>query len=111
MKPLLFDQNISPHLVTSLADLYPGSCHVEKVGLARSLDQTVWEYARQNGFIIVTKDAGFTELGFLQGFPPKVIWIRRGNCSTRNIEKILRDNFEAIGRLNDAPAAGVLSLF
>jgi hypothetical protein len=38
----------------------------------------------------------FNELLMLKGFPPKVIWIRLGNCSTKTIESLLRDNYEAI---------------
>jgi len=45
-------------------------------------DETVWEYARQNGFDLVTKDSDFSELSVLRGSPPKVIWLRIGNCTT-----------------------------
>jgi len=39
---------------------------------------------------IVTKDADFQERSLIAGAPPKVIWIRRGNCSTSDIQTILR---------------------
>lgn len=87
---LLFDQNLSPVLVEELQDLFPGSAHTEALGLARTDDSSIWEYARQNGFTIVSKDADFPERGVLLGSPPKVIWIRRGNCSTAEIAEILR---------------------
>jgi predicted nuclease of predicted toxin-antitoxin system len=50
-------------------------------------------------------------LGALFGFPPKVIWIRRGNCSTREIEAILRLHYDAVAGLNEDPSLGILSLF
>jgi predicted nuclease of predicted toxin-antitoxin system len=53
---LLFDQNLSPKLVNRLADLFPGSSHVQSVGLDCGDDDPVWEHARLNGFAIVTKD-------------------------------------------------------
>lgn len=87
---LLFDQNLSPVLVEELQDLFPGSAHTEALGLGRADDSSIWEYARQNGFTIVSKDADFPERGVLLGSPPKVIWIRRGNCSTSDIAGILR---------------------
>jgi predicted nuclease of predicted toxin-antitoxin system len=59
----------------------------------------------------VTKDADFGDLSILRGFPPKVIWIRRGNCKTPDIEKILRDNFEAIEQLESNEQIGLLTLF
>ena len=70
---LLFDQNLSPRLVTRLADLFPDSDHVFMLGLDRSDETAVWDYARAQGFLLVTKDADFSELSTLRGFPPKVI--------------------------------------
>jgi predicted nuclease of predicted toxin-antitoxin system len=46
---LLFDENLSHHLVARLATLFPGSGHVRGVGLARADDQTIWAHARANG--------------------------------------------------------------
>jgi predicted nuclease of predicted toxin-antitoxin system len=65
MTSLLFDQNLSPRLVHRVADLFPGSIHVQAVGLATALDRIVWDYARANDYIIVTKDADLGELGTL----------------------------------------------
>jgi len=111
MKLLLFDHNLSPKLLSRLADVYPGSAHVEALGLATADDRTVWEYARRYDYMIVTKDADFSELLLLYGFPPKIIWLRRGNCSTRDIEALLRNRFEAIETLSDDPNTGVLTLY
>lgn len=111
MKLLLFDQNLSPRLVNFLVDLYPGSVHVDGIGLPAAPDREVWSYARQHDYIVVTKDADFSELSLLLGFPPKVIWIRRGNCSTKDIEKLLRDNYDAIAALSDDANIGIITLF
>ena len=54
---LLLDQNLSPRLITVLGDLYPGSTHVRDAGLQAADDDTVWRYAAQHGFAIVSKDA------------------------------------------------------
>jgi predicted nuclease of predicted toxin-antitoxin system len=87
---LLLDQNLSPRLLTALADLYPGSTHVREVGLQAADDDTVWQYAAEHGFAIVSKDADFHERSFVYGHPPKVVWLRRGNCSTDEIAGLLR---------------------
>jgi predicted nuclease of predicted toxin-antitoxin system len=78
---LLFDQNLSPKLVERLADLYPDSNHVYQLGIDLAPDKEMRDYAARDGFVIVTKDSDFSDLCILLGFPPKVIWIRRGNCS------------------------------
>jgi len=88
----LFDENVSPRLVAALSDVFPGSIHVRDVGLARATDAAIWAYARDRGLTILSKDSDFHEVSFLRGPPPKVIWIRRGNCSTVEIEALLRSN-------------------
>jgi len=108
---LLFDQNLSPRLVSRLSDLFPDSAHVYPLGLAGVLDGEVWNYARDNGFILVSKDADFSELSLLHGHPPKLIWLRIGNCTTIQIEQLLRANFEAIEEMNQEAVVSTLSLF
>jgi predicted nuclease of predicted toxin-antitoxin system len=107
---LLFDQNLSPGLVSRLSRLYPGSIHVCNVGLDRASDAVLWNYARQHGYTIVTQDVDFSEMSDVLGFPPKVIWIRCGNCSTSQIESILRQHGDAIANLDSDPTAGILAL-
>jgi len=108
---LLFDQNLSPRLVKQLSDLYPDSNHVYLLGIDRVPDVEVWNYARQESFLIVTKDADFSDLCMMLGFPPKVIWIRRGNCRTTDIQTLLREHYMDIKILNDDSIMGVLTLF
>ena len=108
---LLFDQNLSPKLVKRLADLYPDSNHVYHLGIDLAPDNEMREYAGREGFVIVTKDSDFSDLCILLGFPPKVIWIRRGNCSSRDIESILRDHNSDIEALDRDDVMGILTLF
>jgi predicted nuclease of predicted toxin-antitoxin system len=93
---LLLDQNLSPRLVPALVDLYPSSAHVREVGLQTADDDAVWRYAAEHGFVIVSKDADFHERSFLLGHPPKVVWIRRGNCSTDDVVALLRGQHSAM---------------
>jgi predicted nuclease of predicted toxin-antitoxin system len=89
---LLLDQNISYKPVKRLADVYPGSKHVRQVELGEADDLAVWDYARENDFIIVSKDEDFHQRSFLIGSPPKVVWPRLGNSTTKDIEDALRRN-------------------
>jgi len=108
---LLFDQNLSPKLIRRLSDLYPNSDHLDLLGFGTADDVLVWEHAKGNDFVVVTKDADFADLSVLRGFPPKVVWIRRGNCSTTNIEEILRDHNSDIEDLAADSTSGILTLF
>jgi predicted nuclease of predicted toxin-antitoxin system len=96
---LLFDQNLSPRLAGLLADLFAGSLHVGQVGLERADDDAIWRYARDRGFAIVTKDSDFQERSQLAASTPRIVWIRRGNCSTQDIETLLRTHAVRIAAL------------
>jgi predicted nuclease of predicted toxin-antitoxin system len=89
---LLFDQNISYRIVKKVSHLFPGCLHVSGCGLSDAEDPDIWIFARKNGFTIVTFDADFYDLSLINGFPPKVIWIRAGNRSTNNIANLLNDH-------------------
>lgn len=87
---LLIDENLSPKLTTRLADLFPGTIHVRDVGLKAADDAAIWEHARGVDAIILTKDEDLHARALLLGHPPKVIRICLGNCSTGQIESLLR---------------------
>lgn len=93
---LLFDENLSPKLVYALADIFPDSAHVDRLGLGGGTDEEVWKFAKQHGFVLVSKDSDFYDKSLLFGYPPKVVWIRRGNCSNRQIQLLLRNKADAI---------------
>ncbi len=87
---LLLDQNLSHRLLSALVSEYPGSVHVRDVGLSAADDQVVWSYAAQYGLTIVSKDSDFQQRALLYGHPPKVIWVRLGNCTTTAVAALLR---------------------
>jgi predicted nuclease of predicted toxin-antitoxin system len=93
---LLLDANLSFRLVKKLNDLFPEIEHITNLMLNTSSDTDVWKYARKNNFTIITKDSDFYELSLLHGIPPKIIWIKRKNCSTSIIEILLRENYDKI---------------
>jgi predicted nuclease of predicted toxin-antitoxin system len=98
---LLFDENLSRRLVALLADIYPGSEHVVLIGLKETDDAGIWEYARQHGFTVVSKDADFHQRSLLAGAPPKFVWIRLGNCTTAEIATLLREQSVALHTFAD----------
>lgn len=107
---LLLDENLSPRLANRLNDLFPGTLHVRDAGLQAADDSTVWQFAMNNGFCIASKDADFHQISFLNGHPPKVIWIQRGNCSTTEIEHLLRSRAGAIMDFDSDAEAAFLAL-
>lgn len=108
---LLLDHNLSHKLCSKLEDVYPDSTHTRLLRFARASDSEVWYYARTHGFIVVSKDEDLAELAVLRGAPPKVVWLRMGNCGSLAVETALRRNFQRISDLAADPERVVLELF
>ncbi|MBF0623242.1 MAG: DUF5615 family PIN-like protein [Magnetococcales bacterium] len=98
---LLLDQNLSPRLAGLLADVYPGVAHVYQFNLDKSPDAAVLAFAEKTGFILVSKDADFSDPHRISHHAVKVVWIRRGNCSTRDVADILRRHVSNLARLHE----------
>jgi predicted nuclease of predicted toxin-antitoxin system len=108
---LLLDHNISHKLVARLADVFPGSTQTRLLNLGRTTDPQLWLIAQTNDYIFVTKDRDVAELAILRGTPPKIIWLRMGNCRSPVIEHALRSNFDRIAAFVSDPERVVLELW
>jgi predicted nuclease of predicted toxin-antitoxin system len=73
---LLFDQNLSPET----RDCFPGAIHVQDVELTEASDSAIWSFAVARKLAIVTKDGDFRQRSFLEGYPPRIIWVATGDC-------------------------------
>jgi predicted nuclease of predicted toxin-antitoxin system len=93
---LLFDQNISHRILERLPEQLKESTSVKKEGLINASDLNIWEFAREENFVIVTQDSDFNDLTALYGFPPKIIWMRSGNLKTNEIAGLLIRNLNSI---------------
>lgn len=107
---LLFDANLSSALVGHLQAEYPGSTHVRDVDLRAGSDAQIWDYAKASEFAIVSKDTDFRERGFVEGFPPKVMWLDVGNAGTMQIAALLRKEQPRTGQFGESNDASVLIL-
>ena len=107
---LLLDENLSDRIVNKIIDLYPNSDHVKTLALTNTDDGIIWEYAKANDFVIVSKDSDFHQRSLLYGHPPKFIYLRIGNSPTSKIVRILRDNFDTISQFGDIESESILLL-
>ncbi len=107
---LLLDENLSDRIILQITDLYPDSKHVKTLALIQSEDVLIWEYAKLNNFVIVSKDSDFHQRSLLYGHPPKFIYLRVGNCSTSKIVQILRDSYATISRFEELEQESILVL-
>ena len=107
---LLFDENLSYRLVPSLADIYPDSAHVRDFGLLGAPDRTIWSFAGERAFTVVSKDTDFYERSVLYGAPPKVVWLRIGNAPIAATAALLRDHYIIVRRFHDDSGTTFLAL-
>jgi predicted nuclease of predicted toxin-antitoxin system len=107
---LLLDENLSDRVISKIIDLYPDSNHVKALALINTADAIIWEYAKANQFVIVSKDSDFHQRSLLYGYPPKFIYLRIGNSPTSKIINILRSNFEVIVQFKNQKSESILIL-
>jgi predicted nuclease of predicted toxin-antitoxin system len=93
---LLLDQNISYRLVDKINLIFPGTEQVKRLGLENKTDREIWNFAKKENFTIVTFDSDFNDMSLLLGHPPKVIWIKAGNLTTKSLEGLIKEKSEQI---------------
>lgn len=97
-------------VIKPLGEYFSGTTHVRNLGMRDASDTEIWNYARENDFVIVSKDADFHQRSFTKGFPPKVIGILVGNCPTSAILELLRSKHQIIEQFYSDSEASFLPL-
>ena len=107
---LLLDEDLSPKLPHLIAAQFPGSLHIRDCGLKGATDKAIWEFARANNFTIVSKDSDFYQRSLFYGSPPKIVWLRIGNCTRDDVVQLLLMHEQEIRALDTNPLESVLVL-
>jgi predicted nuclease of predicted toxin-antitoxin system len=107
---LLFDEQLAEDLCHLLHDHFPGSLHIRLLGQGGASDEEIWQIALEHRCVLVTRDEDFHRLSVLRGAPPKVIWIRLGNCTTTEIAALLLQYRLEIQRFVDQEEATFFEL-
>ena len=80
------------------------------LGLLQGADIWVWEYAKRNGFTLITTAGDFNELVKAHGHPPKVIWLRGCNSPTIDAEALIRTHAARLSDFDSDADCSVLIL-
>ena len=110
MHKLLFDQNLSNRIIQHIEHLFPKSNHVRILKLDKSDDLTIWKYAKENDFHIITQDNDFNDINSLYGYPPKIIRINTGNTSTQAIIELIQNKSKHIQNFLNNDQIGLLEV-
>jgi predicted nuclease of predicted toxin-antitoxin system len=89
---LLLDENLSRRIVPFLQTVFPGSSQVALLSLEGATDTEIWQYAKTNDFVIVSRDSDFQERSLVSGHPPQVVWLKIPNRSKTVVLNILLDH-------------------
>lgn len=110
---LLLDANISWKLAATLKDHFNDCIHVNNISelVFPAKDIEIWEYAKNNGYTIVTQDNDFSDIVELKGFPPKIVWLKTGNCSSKKMADLLIRSKEVIKEFLELEECGLLKIF
>ena len=109
---LLLDANVSWRLVPLLKEYFDKCVHVDDIPELEfpAKDTKIWQYTKDNGYIVVTRDNDFNDLIAMRGFPLKVVWLRTGNCSRKFTADLLIRSKQAIQELLESEENGLLEI-
>ncbi|GHT81086.1 hypothetical protein FACS1894130_12780 [Spirochaetia bacterium] len=97
---ILLDANISWKLTKTLSPIFGECLHVDNIGITvPAQDVDIWDYAKENGFIIITKDNDFVDLLEVKGYPPKIVLVKTGNNSSRALVQLIINSKKSIQEL------------
>jgi len=96
MAEYILDENLSRKLVDKLTPVFLSITHVANEGLLNSNDGEIWNFAKNESIVIITKDNDFADMSHLYGCPPKVVKLNCGNKTTDYIENVLATHYEII---------------
>jgi len=93
---LLIDQNISHRILSLISHAFPDVQHVREHGLSNADDYDIFMHARHHRYDAVITLDDFVRLLNTYSAPPKIIWLRTGNCSTSFLAEILINKSDSI---------------
>lgn len=104
MKNFLIDNQLPSALAKWLRENGHFATHVLDLKFGQASDEVIWAYAAKHGFVIASKDEDFVQFSFLRPERVPVIWIRLGNCRTKDLLSAWENSWPKIMQELDAGA-------
>jgi predicted nuclease of predicted toxin-antitoxin system len=84
------DAHLSPAIATWIMITFGiTAIALRDLGLRDAEDPEIFEKAKAQGVILMTKDSDFVDLVDRLGAPPQIIWLTCGNTSNAELRRIL----------------------
>jgi predicted nuclease of predicted toxin-antitoxin system len=86
------DAHLSPAIATWITSTFGlEAIALRDLGLRDAEDPEIFEAAKAQAAIVMTKDSDFIDLVNRLGAPPQIIWLTCGNTSNSRLRKILSE--------------------
>ncbi|NBB78262.1 MAG: hypothetical protein GVY36_02280 [Verrucomicrobia bacterium] len=92
----LIDVQLPGTLVRWLNERGHDALHALDLGLGQADDRKIWEIAAREKQIVISKDEDFFILATRPEDMGSLLWLRFGNCRTRDLLATLNKNWDAI---------------
>lgn len=90
MTTIWVDAHLSPAIATWITNTFGVTAvALRDLGLRDAEDLEIFEAAKDQGVIVMTKDSDFVDLVDRLGAPPQIIWLTCGNTSNARLREIL----------------------
>jgi predicted nuclease of predicted toxin-antitoxin system len=90
---LLLDENLSWRMIKKLSPFFEEVVHASDLKIIQPADDiSIWNYAKKNGFTILSKDDDFEKIVLLRKAPPKLIYLKTYNLDTNKLVDLILGN-------------------
>jgi len=108
---LLLDANLSWRLISPLKTAFGECVHINNMSLSHpAKDFEIWQFAKEQGYTIITQDSDFLNYLETKGYPPKLVLVKAGNINTEQMKKILLQAKQSIIELLNNDEYGLLEI-
>jgi predicted nuclease of predicted toxin-antitoxin system len=88
------DAQLPPQLANWLTQTFNVEAYaLRDLNLRDAEDEQIFQQARQQGVVIISKDSDFVEMVLRFGTPPQLVWITCGNVTNRRLQGLLTQVF------------------
>lgn len=100
---LIIDAQISPAIAAWINRTFDDiqAISARSVELQFAKDSVIYSYAKENGYVIMSKDDDFLNQLEKFGSPPALIWITSGNTSNARMREILTSTLPKVKNMID----------
>ena len=109
---LLLDENLSWRMIKKLTLHFTEVVHASELKIIQPADDSsIWNYAKKNGFTIISKDDDFEKIVLLRKAPPKLIYLKTYNLDTNKLTDLIIKNKDKIVEFDNSKENDIFEIY